>query len=96
LTQEYFDEVKAHFNEPILIWSTLCRCVGYAEDEWDCYIIVDEIGGRRGYVSLVGGFIYLDRLKGQGEGGEWDDLKRLDLLLELNGAPKVNEFVLEV
>jgi hypothetical protein len=52
------------------------------------------------FVVLVGGYVYLDGLKGQEyvkgtDGSEWDDLSRLDNLLALNGCPKENQFLIE-
>jgi hypothetical protein len=97
-----FQEAKQHFNEPILIGFDLCRCVGYAEDDDDCYLMIRD--PRRGLIwhTFVGGYVYLDSLKGQNRcsssstGEEWDDFTRLDSLLELNGAPKEAEFILNL
>lgn len=96
----YRDALK-HFNEPILIGFDLCRCVGYAEDWEDCYLIISNPHRGLAYCTMVGGYIYLDGLKGQNHvkpssGEEWDDYTRLDDLLELNGAPKVDKFICEV
>jgi hypothetical protein len=89
-------EAKTHFNEPILVVFDLCRCVGYAEDDADCYLVVRH--PRRGLIwhTFVGGYTYLDALKGRNPAGEWDDLTRLDSLLALNGAPKEPEFICEM
>lgn len=82
-----------HFNEPMLIGWTLVRCIGYGEDESDCYIIVRAMGGERLWHSMVGGYVWLRCLQGQEQAGEWDDYKRLDNLLALNGAPCEPEFL---
>lgn len=100
-------EAKQHFNEPILIMLDLCRCVGYAEDDADCYLLVRwpsmglTEGGTITRHTFVGGYTYLDRLKGQNsvtsrDGEEWDDFTRLDTLLEINGAPKEKEFICRI
>ena len=67
--------------------------IGYGEDETDCYLIIQYLGGRVAWPSAVGGYYWLTRLKGQemvvGTNGEsWDDFVRLDSVLELNGASK--------
>jgi len=103
-------EASRHFNEPILIGFNLCRCVGYAEDNNDCYLIsrirpakFKESGLEVKYTwtSFVGGYTYLDSLKGQGycklktgeEIDDLDDFYRLDKLLELNGVPREDTFI---
>jgi hypothetical protein len=98
-------EVENHFNEPVLVMSSLGRVVGYAEDDEDCYMIVrypNPKAHSQYYVSMVGGYTYLDRLNGQNyaasphTGEEWDDFSRLSTWLELNGCPKEEKFLLEV
>lgn len=98
------DEVRSHFNEPVLVSFHLARIIGYAETGADSYLIVaqpENANGRwRSHVywhTMVGGYVYLDRLKGQNyvksqEGEDWDDLFRLDKLLHYNGCPKMEEF----
>lgn len=99
MQEELLEEARKHFNEPILIGFDLCRCIGYAEDDEDCYLIVNV--PRRGLVwhTFVGGYTYLSILKGQEQvtsktGEEWNDFTRLDSLLELNGIPKVKEMII--
>jgi hypothetical protein len=85
-----------------LIGFDVCRCVGYAEDDYDCYLIVNI--PRKGILwhTSIGGYMYLDILKGQDQvisnttGEIWDDFTRLDSLLELNGVPKVKEFIIRI
>jgi hypothetical protein len=95
MNQELLEEARRHFNEPMLSGFSLCRCIGYAEDEHDCYLIVSQ-GGERQWITFVGGYTYLDALKRQNkcliDGKEWDDFARLDSLLSLNGAPREPEF----
>ena len=93
---DLLEEVKSHFNEPVLIGFDLCRIIGYAEDEIDsCMIVLDPRGGIRWH-TLVGGYAYLDSLAQESvvlptypayPGEVWNSLSRLDSLLELNGAP---------
>ena len=98
------EEAKKHFNEPILIGFDLGRCVGYAEDNEDCYLIIRYPRPHHEILSwhtFVGGYTYLDILKGQeccksSTGEDWNDFTRLDSLLELNGAPKEKEFICKV
>jgi hypothetical protein len=97
------DEVEAHFNEPMLCGTELVRCVGYGEDAIDCYIITRRPNphGDVMWITLVGGYTYLNRLKGQGyvkgnTGEDWDDLFRLDSTLTLNGAPKEEKFIVKI
>ena len=93
---------EEHFNEPIICHLEVIRLVGYGETAVDCYLICSSTS-REGvfWSSAVGGYIFLDRLKGQGhvkstEGEDWDDFVRLDNWLELNGAPKVKDFIVEI
>lgn len=94
-----------HFNEPVLLSFELARLIGYAEDADDCYLIVKY--PRKGVVwhTAVGGYIFLDKLKGQGavvlscpsyEGEVWDDFYRLDNLLEITGVTKEKEFIVDI
>jgi hypothetical protein len=100
---EFLAEVRAHFNEPMLSMFSVVRCVGYGEDDCDCYIIAQRPNpkGDLIWLTMVGGYTFLDRLKGQGHvvstsGEDWDDLFRLDHVLALNGAPKAEEFIVKI
>jgi len=94
----------SHYNEPVLMEGQVARLVGYAEDDDDYYLLVKYPFGsrykeRNTWHTAVGGYIFLDKLKGQKEvvattGDIWDDFTRLDSLLELNGAPKTNFFAM--
>lgn len=103
LTVKFIKEIYPHFNEPILIGFDLMRCVGYGETSVDSYIICKRPNPHNDliWVSMVGGYTFLDRLKGQNyvkstQGEDWDDLFRLDNILELNGAPKEKNFIVEI
>jgi hypothetical protein len=95
---------RSHFNEPVLLGFEVGRLVGYAEDDDDCYFVIDYPKyptGRRVWHTCVGGYVFLDRLRGQehvvsSQGEEWDDYVRTDNVLRLNGAPPVEEFVLRL
>lgn len=97
------EECRAHFNEPILCNGQLVRLIGYGEDDSDCYLIVhcpSTNGTPAGifWQTGVGGYIYLDRLKGQCEvivsnSEIWDDFTRLENELKLMGVPKAEEFL---
>jgi hypothetical protein len=105
---EFLEMVQQHFNEPMLSMFSVVRCIGYAEDADDCYIIYRHQGrhdgpllGEVGWHSMVGGYTFLDRLKGQGHvkahtSEDWDDLVRLDNLLALNGTPKEDAFLVKI
>jgi hypothetical protein len=56
--KELIEEARMHFNEPILIGFELCRCVGYAEDDDDCYLV--------GSVVIQGTCTYRSLLRRQG------------------------------
>jgi hypothetical protein len=94
----------AHFNEPIISFEEVVRLIGYAEDERDCYFITQRMHGEIRWNTCVGGYVFLDRLAGQGRvvpsasdaAGVWDDLWRLDNTLHLNGAPRQGKFLLEI
>lgn len=90
-------EVREHFNAPMLDGFSVARCIGYGEDEMDCYVIVRHPGGKEIWNTMVGGYTWLEALKGQNhvistEGEHWDDFVRLDNWLALNGCPKADEF----
>lgn len=92
---------RDHFNEPVLLHFEVGRLVGYAEDEADCYLIINYPNPvRTVYHTCVGGYHWLDRLRGQHlvisrDGERWDDYYRIDKALELNGAPKVDNFIIK-
>lgn len=101
MMENLFEEVKSHFNEPVLLGWDVGRIIGYAESD-DCYMVVEM--PRRGTIrhTMVGGYTYLRCLKGQGRVKSnhcdqvWDDYVRLDSLLELNGVPKQKEFIVDI
>jgi hypothetical protein len=92
---------RDHFNEPVLLGTEVGRLVGYAEDDQDCYLIINYPNpAKTVWHTCVGGYHWLDRLRGQHlvnayNGERWDDYGRIDTVLELNGAPKVENFILE-
>lgn len=99
------EEALKYFNHPVLSTFDVVRCIGYAEDNDDCYYIIRYPNNTHKHtvvwLSCVGGLMTLDRLKGQREiknAGEnrdetWDDFYRLDEWLALNGCPKEERFV---
>lgn len=100
MNQDFLEEIKRHFNEPVLMSFDLARVIGYGEDDEDCYIIVLYPRRGIGRCTMVGGYTFLDRLKGQNHvrstsGEDWDDFTRLDTLLQLNGALRAEEFLIE-
>ncbi|MBY3433711.1 hypothetical protein HFN89_06060 [Rhizobium laguerreae] len=92
---------RDHFNEPVLLGFDVGRLVGYAEDGHDCYLIINYPNPAKTiYHTCVGGYHWLDRLRGQHlvisrDGERWDDYYRVDSTLELNGAPKVESFIVK-
>lgn len=105
-SRELHEMALAHFNEPMLTYYGLARCVGYAETAVDCYIIAhapqtESEDERLVWLTCVGGYTWLDRLKGQGyvkadNGEDWDDLTRLSGDLTRAGAPPADVFILEL
>ena len=97
---DIYEMCLTHFNEPIIVSFDVVRLIGYGEDESDCYLICQHPeypDGKTVWHTAVGGYVFLDRLKGQGyvrstTGEDWDDLYRLDNFLSLNGAPRAEEF----
>lgn len=85
-------EAFSRFNQLVLIGWEVCRLIGYAEDETDCYWIIRRSGGTIMWCTCVGGYIWLQSLKGQELMGDWDDYKRLDSLLQLNGCDWEDKF----
>jgi hypothetical protein len=103
MQENLLQEAKLHFNEPILMSFEVCRCIGYAEDEEDCYLIVHSPSRGVYWSTFVGGYIYLTCLKDEGvtvplypsyPGEIWTNYSRLDSLLELNGVPKAEKFLI--
>lgn len=95
--QDLHDSARALFNEPVISGLEIVRLIGYAETDQDCYFIMLSTQGREFWQSCVGGMHPLTKLKGQNyvkawNGDDWDDLVRLDNVLELNGAPKQSQF----
>lgn len=94
---------RDHFNEPAVFGLEVGRVIGYAEDDHDCYVIVKfphHPEGRTVYHSCVGGYVFLDGLRSQDatrrtDGRTVDDLDRLDNMLALNGAPRVESFLVK-
>lgn len=89
---------RDHFNEPIIVGSEVVRLIGYGEDTIDCYLICSSMNRGIFWHTAVGGYTFLTLLKEQGkiistEGEKWNDYTRLDNLLELNYAPKVEKFI---
>lgn len=99
-SNEILEMCRSHFNEPLIVAFEIARLIGYGEDEDDCYLICQHPkypDGEERWHTAVGGYTFLDRLKGQGyvrstTGEDWDDLTRLDNVLSLNGAPRAEEF----
>lgn len=92
---------REHFNEPMLSCEEVARCIGYGEDESDCYIITRRRDGSIIWNTCVGGYIWLRCLKGQGyvrstSGEDWDDYFRLDNVLQINRCPREPEFILKL
>lgn len=99
--KELYEMCLAHFNEPMLASFDLVRCIGYGETAVDCYIIARGQTGKVSWLTCVGGYTFLDRLKGQQyvlstSGEHWDDFTRLDSQLHLNGSPRMTEFRLDL
>lgn len=99
-----FEEVKKHFNEPVLYGTQLGRLIGYARDMHDQYHIVAYPGYPESKIiwhTAVGGYIFLDALKGQNvvnatNGEVWDDFFRMNNLLSCNNCPEVDEMIIEI
>lgn len=99
----YLEEVRAHFNEPMLMGAEVVRCIGYGEDEKDCYVIMRRPQPHNDVIwhTMVGDYYFLDKLKGQQyvkgyTGEDWDDLFRLDADLQRAGVPKEAEFCVDI
>ncbi|MCA0032777.1 hypothetical protein [Mesorhizobium sp. B263B2A] len=96
-SDELHEMCRQHFNEPMISFDKIVRCIGYGETGVDCYVITKGHGGEIVWNTCVGGYFFLDRLKGQGyvkavNGEDWDDLTRLDSNLTCGGATKESEF----
>lgn len=89
-------EALNHFNEPVLLGLEVGRLIGYGEDDHDCYWIIKRQDGTIYWHTCVGGYIWLNVLKGQGVAGNWDDFIRLDNQLEYNGCSKADNFLVLV
>ncbi len=91
-------ELIPRHNEPVIDgFYNLARLIGYAEDDRDCYLILQSKARGRVWHTAVGGYYFLTPLKGQnvlrGSSGEdWNDLWRLDQDLTRMGVPPTAEF----
>lgn len=94
-----------HFNEPVLMTFDLARLIGYGEDADDCYLIVKYPSRGIVWHTAVGGYMFLNQLKGQNavsptypsyEGEMWDDLTRLDSMLTVNNVPREDTFIVDI
>jgi hypothetical protein len=99
--KELYDMCLSHFNEPFISTTVIARCIGYAEDDFDCYIMTKHLGGKIEYNTCVGGYTWLTGLKKQGvtlanNGEIWDDLYRLDQVLQFNGCERENKFQFKI
>ena len=91
-------EVEKHFNEIIIDFGLrVGRLVGFAETEEDYYYIISHKNGERSshtkegysYLSAVSHLVYLKETISD------FDYERLNRLMEINGAPKENEVILQ-
>lgn len=82
------------FNDPVLVGLSVERLIGYAEDEYDCYLVLRRADGERYWHTCVGGYTFLDALKivdvVQGKG--WNALTRLDTNLTCARCPQEKTF----
>lgn len=95
--QDLHDESLALFNMPVISGLEIVRLIGYAETDCDCYYIMMSRQGKEFWHSCVGGMYPLTNLKGQNyvkawNGDDWDDIVRIDHVLELNGCVKQAQF----
>lgn len=90
--QTQWTDAEEHFNEVVIVSLEICRIVGYCEDDSDVYYIIKLPNNQRHqrYMAFTG----VGRpmwLKGH---LPEKDYEYLDSILEMNGAPKEDEFVL--
>lgn len=99
-----FKLATKHFNEPVIDHLTVARLIGWGQDDHDAFYIYSS--PRRGVYrsSAVGAFIPLTPLKAHDtpdglrhamEDPARDDFDQVDKWLSLNGAPRVETFILE-
>ena len=101
MENEIKEMCQIHFNEPIICNDKVVRLIGYGETAVDCYLICSSMDQGIFWQTAVGGYMFLDKLKGQGyirsiSGDDWNDFTRLDSLLSLNGAPRVKDFLVDL
>ena len=51
-SKELLDMCRAHFNEPMLSFGQVVRCIGYGETGIDCYVITKLPGGELGGIRV--------------------------------------------
>lgn len=80
-------ECEQHFNEIMISFGEIARCVGFGEDDRDCYILCRKRDGKIHWNTMVGGYQFLDALRGsvivkpthpKFEGEVWSDYSRLE------------------
>jgi hypothetical protein len=98
-SQLLYQQALDHFNEPVICCGRLARLVGYAEDEMDCYFIMESkhFHMPKWYQTCVGGYTFLDCLRGANQvtahnGEIWDDITRLQCDL----PPEYDKFELDL
>jgi hypothetical protein len=104
--QKVHDFCVEHFNEPVIFGFEVVRLIGYGETAVDCYYIARHAhGGRLVWHTAVGPCMTLRALKEQDvvipsapsyEGEVWNNFKRLDDWLAMNGAPREGKFILDL
>jgi hypothetical protein len=97
---EYHQECLDHFNEPMISFGELVRCVGYGSTLVDSYIITKKKNGKIVWNTFVGGYIFLNPLRGINtviapDQSTWDDLDRLDNELSRAGCLREETMIVE-
>lgn len=83
------EQVRPLVNEVCLIHFTLARLIGVREDRSDCYLVGLEMNGTRIDLSVIGECTPMRPVLSQ------DRYEDLDAVFTLNGAPPVEEMLIE-
>lgn len=99
---DFCTKLAIRHNEPIIDHNmTVSRLIGYAEDDRDGYLILTNKERGVFWLTAVGGYCFLDGLKGQNRmedasGVASDDFSRLDQDLHNSGVLRTDSFLVDI
>ena len=102
MDENFRTRLASRHNEPVIDpFMTISRLIGYAENDRDSYLILTNKERGVFWLTAVGGYCFLDGLKGQNlmedaSGVASDDFSRLDQNLQNSGVLRTDSFLVEI